>query len=148
MPQYLSPGVYVEEVPSSVKPIMGVGTTTAAFLGAFRGPIDIPIPNPDFDPTKPDPGAPSITVKFPPAVDDAGVKAASDAASDAEKAARDKPGDAALGAAARKARAVAAQAIGDRDVTAKMIAKVAKPGELKLCTSFSDFKRSRRLLAR
>ena len=141
MPQYLSPGVYVEEVPSSVKPIMGVGTTTAAFLGAFRGPIDIPIQNPDFDPTKPDPGAPSITVKFPPAVDDAGVKAASDAASDAEKAARDKPGDAALGAAARKARAVAAQAIGDRDVTAKMVAKVAKPGELKLCTSFSDFKR-------
>jgi len=33
MPEYLSPGVYVEEVPSSVKPIAGVSTSTAAFLG-------------------------------------------------------------------------------------------------------------------
>jgi phage tail sheath protein FI len=33
MPQYLSPGVYVEEVPSAVKPIAGVGTSTAGFIG-------------------------------------------------------------------------------------------------------------------
>ena len=33
MPQYLSPGVYVEEVPSSVQPIAGVGTSTAGFIG-------------------------------------------------------------------------------------------------------------------
>lgn len=33
MPQYLSPGVYVEEVPSAVKPIVGVGTSTAGFIG-------------------------------------------------------------------------------------------------------------------
>ena len=33
MPQYLSPGVYVEEVPSAVKPIAGAGTSTAAFVG-------------------------------------------------------------------------------------------------------------------
>ena len=30
MPTYLSPGVYVEEVPSAVRPIAGVGTSTAA----------------------------------------------------------------------------------------------------------------------
>src|SRR5690242_4172100 len=30
---YLSPGVYVEEVPSAVKPIAGVGTSTAGFIG-------------------------------------------------------------------------------------------------------------------
>jgi uncharacterized protein len=30
---YLHPGVYVEEVPSAVKPIAGVGTSTAGFLG-------------------------------------------------------------------------------------------------------------------
>src|SRR4051794_26799728 len=30
---YLHPGVYVEEVPSAVKPIAGVGTSTAAFVG-------------------------------------------------------------------------------------------------------------------
>ncbi len=32
MPQYLAPGVYVEEVPGS-PPISGVGTSTAAFIG-------------------------------------------------------------------------------------------------------------------
>ena len=33
MPQYLSPGVYVEEVSSGNKPIAGVGTSTAGFIG-------------------------------------------------------------------------------------------------------------------
>lgn len=42
MPEYLSPGVYVEEVPSAVKPIAGVGTSTAGFVGVAseaKGPI-------------------------------------------------------------------------------------------------------------
>jgi uncharacterized protein len=33
MPNYLSPGVYVEEVSGGVKPIAGVGTSTGAFVG-------------------------------------------------------------------------------------------------------------------
>ena len=33
MPEYLAPGVYVEEVPSAIKPIAGVGTSVAAFIG-------------------------------------------------------------------------------------------------------------------
>ena len=33
MPTYTWPGVYVEEVPSAIKPIAGVGTSTAAFIG-------------------------------------------------------------------------------------------------------------------
>lgn len=33
MPQYLAPGVYVEEVPSASAPIAGVGTSTAGFIG-------------------------------------------------------------------------------------------------------------------
>jgi phage tail sheath protein FI len=33
MPEYNAPGVYVEEVPSAVRPIAGVGTSTAGFLG-------------------------------------------------------------------------------------------------------------------
>jgi phage tail sheath protein FI len=37
MPQYLAPGVYVEEVPSAVRPIAGVGTSTAAFIGVAAG---------------------------------------------------------------------------------------------------------------
>jgi len=33
MPEYLHPGVFVEEVSSGVRPIEGVGTSTAAFVG-------------------------------------------------------------------------------------------------------------------
>ena len=33
MPTYLSPGVYVEEVPAGSRPIEGVGTAVAAFVG-------------------------------------------------------------------------------------------------------------------
>ncbi len=40
MPSYDSPGVYVEEVASDNRPIQGVGTSTAAFVGlAERGPV-------------------------------------------------------------------------------------------------------------
>jgi phage tail sheath protein FI len=35
MPEYLSPGVYVKEVASSVKPIAGVSTSTAGFIGVI-----------------------------------------------------------------------------------------------------------------
>ncbi|HMO55436.1 MAG TPA: hypothetical protein PJ994_13090, partial [Tepidiformaceae bacterium] len=37
---YLTPGVYVEEVDGGTKPIEGVGTAVAAFLGvAEKGPV-------------------------------------------------------------------------------------------------------------
>jgi len=40
---YLHPGVYVEEIPSSVKPIEGVGTSTAIFIGfATQGTVGEP----------------------------------------------------------------------------------------------------------
>ena len=42
-PQYLSPGVYVEEVDRGSKPIEGVGTAVAGFIGfAAKGPINKP----------------------------------------------------------------------------------------------------------
>jgi hypothetical protein len=41
MPEYLAPGVYVEEVSGGIKPIEGVSTSTAGFVGATeRGPTD------------------------------------------------------------------------------------------------------------
>jgi phage tail sheath protein FI len=41
MAEYLSPGVYVEEVSSGIKPIEGVGTSTGAFVGrAIKGPVN------------------------------------------------------------------------------------------------------------
>ncbi len=48
MPTYLSPGVYVEEVDSGSRPIEGVGTAVAAFVGlAEDGPFNTPtlVPN-------------------------------------------------------------------------------------------------------
>ena len=44
MPQYLSPGVYVEELDGGPRPIEGVGTANAAFVGlAAQGPFNTPI---------------------------------------------------------------------------------------------------------
>jgi len=43
MPEYLAPGVYVEEVDTGAKPIEGVSTSTAAFVGvAEKGPMNKP----------------------------------------------------------------------------------------------------------
>lgn len=41
MAEYLSPGVYVEEFDSGAKPMEGVGTSTAGFVGAAeKGPVE------------------------------------------------------------------------------------------------------------
>ena len=41
MPEYLSPGVYIEELSTGPKPIEGVSTSTAGFVGMTeRGPTD------------------------------------------------------------------------------------------------------------
>jgi uncharacterized protein len=51
MPSYLSPGVYVEEVPSAIKAIAGVSTSTAAFIGIVPDVVNLVARNRDFDPT-------------------------------------------------------------------------------------------------
>jgi Bacteriophage tail sheath protein len=63
MPQYLAPGVYVEEVPSAVQAIAGVGTSTAGFIGIVPDVVTVPVPNPDYDPTQPATGSntPALT---------------------------------------------------------------------------------------
>jgi phage tail sheath protein FI len=44
MPEYLSPGVYIEEVNNGPRPIEGVGTAMAAFVGfAPAGPVNKPL---------------------------------------------------------------------------------------------------------
>jgi phage tail sheath protein FI len=44
MPEYLAPGVYVEEVDTGSKPIEGVSTSTAGMIGVTeRGPANVPI---------------------------------------------------------------------------------------------------------
>ena len=43
MPEYLAPGVYVEEVPSANKPLEGVSTSTTGMVGVTRrGPVNEP----------------------------------------------------------------------------------------------------------
>src|SRR2546422_7347369 len=44
MPEYLAPGVYVEEVPSAVKPIAGVSTSTAGFIAVVPDSVQLPGP--------------------------------------------------------------------------------------------------------
>ena len=42
MPEYLAPGVYVEEVDSGSKPIEGVSTSTSGMVGVTeRGPVGV-----------------------------------------------------------------------------------------------------------
>jgi hypothetical protein len=44
MPEYLAPGVYVEEVDTGSKPIEGVSTSTAGMIGVTeRGPVNVPM---------------------------------------------------------------------------------------------------------
>jgi phage tail sheath protein FI len=44
MPEYLAPGVFVEEIDTGLKPIEGVSTSTAGMIGLTeRGPVDVPI---------------------------------------------------------------------------------------------------------
>src|SRR5438309_7597778 len=44
MPEYLSPGVYVEEIDTGSKPIEGVSTSTTGMVGVTeRGPVNVPI---------------------------------------------------------------------------------------------------------
>jgi len=66
MPEYLSPGVYVEEIPSAVKPIAGVSTSTAAFVGVVPPTLTMLEENPDYDPTKYDPTKPPSETNVPP----------------------------------------------------------------------------------
>jgi uncharacterized protein len=69
MPPYLSPGVYVEEVPSSIKAIAGVSTSTAGFIGIVPDKISLIAKRKD-DPTQ------TTFVDFPPADPAKAAKAA------------------------------------------------------------------------
>src|SRR5579884_714884 len=65
MPEYLSPGVYIEEIPSALKAIEGVSTSTAGFVGeANRGPVPgwTPIVDPKVPMTPDD--APLLVTSF------------------------------------------------------------------------------------
>jgi phage tail sheath protein FI len=158
MPEYLSPGVYVEEVASETKPIAGVSTSTAAFVGVVPDQITMLDENPNFDPTrydpkKPDPNnLPSFSWTFP-VTDTAEVdqaKADFDKAADELKAARsaDPPKDpTAFAAFAKDFQTKNATVNAFRNKLARanshsQAGTLAQPGKPVLCTTFGDFTRS------
>jgi phage tail sheath protein FI len=59
MPEYLSPGVFIEEVPARLKAIEGVSTSTAGFVGAAERGTVPGYPLPDFTPPA------GVTFEFP-----------------------------------------------------------------------------------
>jgi hypothetical protein len=122
MPQYLSPGVYVEEVPSGIATIAGVGTSTAGFIGIVPDSIQIPSPNPDYDPSK---GA--ATTGFPSA--DAGP---------AKVTGEGEGKEARAGSPRRKG---GHSSDGDNKPFLTEDFKSAAAGEIKLITSWSEFKK-------
>ena len=136
MPEYLTPGVYVEELPSAYKPIAGVSTSTACFLGVVPDTLQIPEENPDYDPSgkSAEPNTKKSyrlnTFKFYSKEE---LKAKSDAVKQA-KAAMEANGDPTkardLAKAVRKALDDKAQAEWPADNMEPM-----------LCTSFSEFKK-------
>jgi Bacteriophage tail sheath protein len=141
MPEYLSPGVYVEEVPSSIKPIVGVSTSTPAFVGIVPNKgVQIPEENPNYDPSKPvgDDNKSFREWTFPqdPAALDAAKAAFQKLAQPNIKPPR--PADvtpAGLKAfrAANEALTIAAR----RDAASDL----AEEGQPVLCTSFAEFRK-------
>ena len=55
MPTYMTPGVYVEEVPSQSKPIEGVGTSIAAFVATAERGSAYTLRHPEFSVVVPQP---------------------------------------------------------------------------------------------
>lgn len=149
MPEYLSPGVYVEEVPSAVKPIAGVSTSTAAFVGIVPDQIEMVDENPDFDPTQPttDPtgsNSPYHRWTFP-LTDDSELRATRDRLRTAQTEFETAKGNAAADPKAfRQAhdRLSAARSALGRATAHTQAGDMADTGKPVLCTSFSDFKRN------
>ncbi len=143
MPEYLSPGVYVEEVPSAIKPIAGVSTSTAAFVGIIKGPVQIPEENPDYDPTgkSKDPKATAPfrlwTWPLPDGEYDKAKQAFDALAEPGVKPARPKDKSPEGLKAFRSAQQDLAAA-----ASRKAAGQLADAGQPELCTTFNEFTRS------
>jgi phage tail sheath protein FI len=125
MPEYLSPGVYVEEVPSAVQAIAGVGTSTAGFIGVVPDQIKVAVPNRAYDP----------------------VKAAQKSPGKDEKPAPTGRGRTAGGREAEEASGAAATpAAGEPDASQRFleisVAIQTSAETVRLCTNFREFRES------
>lgn len=148
MPQYLSPGVYVEEIPSAVQAIAGVGTSTAGFIGVVPNSFTVPGPNAYYDPSK---GQDAVIKVVPNAAKLVGATLAEaiDLGGGNTLAANSVIAD--LTQAQEVVRVVNARANKKLDImnTSSVSLTVdltaapgAAVGEVKLCTNFSEFKQA------
>jgi phage tail sheath protein FI len=142
MPTYLSPGVYVEEVPPAASPIAGVGTSTAGFIGIVPDSLIYPsvAVAKDEKVGTGDNSIKSFPLKNYPVVTDGtfqvrvggtavttGVSLTNDASS--------KKSSVVFTAAPENGKAIVA----DYPYNPQFVVPAAK-GEAKLCTNFSEFK--------
>lgn len=130
MPQYLSPGVYVEEIPSAVQAIAGVGTSTAGFIGIVPNSFMVPGPNAYYNPSLDQDKDIDVVASAPRLV---GVTLA-DGTTVADRAAA----DAIMGTltAAKKTKVT----IKNTSFVQYTVTPTAEVGEVKLCTNFTEFK--------
>ena len=149
MPEYMSPGVYVEEIASPIKPISGVSTSTAAFLGVVPNQIVMQDENPNFDPTKPaDDNNPAFFAWNFPVADttdvDARQKVYDDAKTGLDKA-RNLKDPTQFDPKDFRDKSTAFNSAAKALALAKSHAQagsLAQPGVPVLCTTFGDFTRS------
>jgi len=142
MPQYLSPGVYVEEVPSAIKAIAGVSTSTAGFIGVFGNTITVPASGVKNETVGTGDGAKTVfdlpKERYPVSTDantfEVRVKGAPVAATLSNDDAK-KISQVTFTAAPAAAAAITA------DFVLVTSFKPAAVGEAKLCTNFTEFKK-------
>jgi len=144
MPEYLSPGVFVEEVPSAIQPIAGVSTSTAAFVGVVPDQIRMVEESRDYDPTKKTDLATKTNLKYRTWVFpyDETTKAWTDArdalkqlTDDSSRPPRPKQGT-------KPDDYRAAQAAFARENARLLAGEMAPKGNPVLCTTFTDFKKN------
>ncbi len=137
---YLSPGVYVEEVPSAVKAIAGVSTSTAGFIGIVPNTVVIPVESvtdrtigtgDGIDTTFDLPQHPVLTASGSFQIRVNGTPVSATLAANA--------GNTATTATLASAPASGARVTADY-VVINNFSLPAAAGEVKLCTNFSEYK--------
>jgi uncharacterized protein len=146
MAQYLSPGVYVEEVPSSIKAIAGVSTSTAAFIGIVPDTITVPVSSTLIRDDKVGKGDDTTTVfNLPryPVEETAGTfQVRVDGTPTAATLANDNTAHVSkltFGTAPKKGSAITGDFVYGYTTTSPQLATAGMPV---LCTTFSDFRKS------
>ena len=141
MPQYSSPGVYVEEAPPLARPIAGVGTSTVGFIGLVPAQFDIPLKRVTGEQVK---GADSTKTELPllsyPVLTTA--KTFKVRVDDEELAAQLLNDDASKTAKVKFANAPAKEATIKAEYLTVARFKAVEAGKAILCTNFGEFAKS------